>query len=642
MAITERFKQAWRAFTNKDPTEPRFDYGISYSTKPDRPRISGGAEKTILNSFYTRIAVDASKVRLQHVQLDENENYVETLDTNLNRCFSQMANIDQTGRAFLEDCVISLLDEGNIAIVPVTTDRSAIEYDNFAIYELRVGKIITWYPKDVKLRVYNEEEGQYREIIMPKASVALVENPFYPIMNEYNTNVRKLVNKLAITDTFDEQAASGKLDIILQLPYAVKSETQLKMAQERRSTIETQLVGSKYGIAYIDGTEHITQLNRPAENNVMARIDYYKQELYKQMGISEEVLNGTAKEEVMNEYYEHVVEPILTAITEAMAVKFLSQKALTLHQSIRFYRKPIKFISNNSMAELADKLGRNGIVAPNEFRQLIGLKPSDQASANVLGNRNNLPQEMGVDEESLDPLNTYNDLQSEMKNLQSIDRSLEELDRISHRLGDDDVLEHYASEYYNPEKAHEYYEAHKRLKGYANRYGGSRGSTKSQNDKGKEVAAIAKYHINQEKKSKIEALNESLANKREANKQERKRAMTELKNNVSNLVSQYRSELENMNEAQKKHAKIKMRAEIKKLRAEADELRQQMSEYYTQISKELSESAKTEREGYNDEAAQKYADEIQKILKDPSLVGGQKKSSSSKVSWKLAVERNRK
>lgn len=648
MAITERFKQAWRAFTNKDPTQYEVRYlGTSYSTKPDRPRFTRGVDRTIVTAFYNRVAVDCATTRLQHVRLDDEDRFIEEIDSSLNYCFNQMANVDQTGRDFLRDCVISLLDEGCIAIVPITTDKSIVYNDTFEIDELRVAKIVTWFPKAVRVRLYDQEDGQFKEITLPKASVALVENPFYSVMNEPNSVLQRLIHKLALLDTIDEQNASGKLDLIIQLPYVIKTESRMKQAEERRGQIETQLTGSKYGIAYIDGSEHITQLNRPVENNLMTQVEYYTKMFYNQMGISEEIMNGTAKEEQWNEYFNHIIDPILTAITEAMTVKFLSLKARTLHQAIRYYNQPFRFVSMSSMAELADKLTRNEIVTGNEFRQFIGLKPSSQPSADELRNKNNLAsppgEETAVDEQSENPLMDLQDFQTDLNDLKSMDAQIDELEKLAHAEIVDGILIHkaYSSPYYDPVKAHEYYLRTYQHKGYENRYGGSRASTKGLNEKGREAARNVKENIKLQRQALDETVREKAAYSKDQAKAQKKQNIADTKSKLSSEISKLKAQLEGMNDAQKKHAKIKIRAEIEKLRSEADEIREALNEYYSKISEEISATKKSELEKNRVDADNTYADEIQRMLKDPSMTQKKKKKSEKEGSWKLKVERDR-
>ena len=387
--LRKRIKNAWNVFTSRDPTEqPVFhDYGISYGYRPDRIRLTRGNERSIVNAVYNRIAIDVASIDVKYVKTDENDVFIEEIDSFLNDVLQTEANIDQTGRNLMIDAVISLLDEGVIAIVPVDIDEDE-ETDSFDVLSLRVAKIIQWYPEHVKVRVYDEKTGYKRDIVINKRSVCIVENPFYSVMNEPNSTLQRLIRKLNLLDAIDEQTGSGKLDIIIQLPYVIKTEARKKQAEGRRKDIEAQLAGSKYGIAYTDGTERITQLNRPAENNLLTQIEYLTSMLYSQLGITEEVLNGTADEKTMLNYYNRTIEPIMSAIVDEMKRKLLTWNARKEGQSIKFFRNPFKLVPVTEMAEIADKFGRNEILTPNEIRGIVGFKPSDDPQANELRNRN--------------------------------------------------------------------------------------------------------------------------------------------------------------------------------------------------------------------------------------------------------------
>ena len=387
--LRKRIKNAWNVFTSRDPTEqPVFhDYGISYGYRPDRIRLTRGNERSIVNAVYNRIAIDVASIDVKHVKTDENDVFIEEIYSFLNDVLQTEANIDQTGRNLMIDAVISLLDEGVIAIVPVDIDEDE-ETDSFDVLSLRVAKIIQWYPEHVKVRVYDEKTGYKRDIVINKRSVCIVENPFYSVMNEPNSTLQRLIRKLNLLDAIDEQTGSGKLDIIIQLPYVIKTEARKKQAEDRRKDIEAQLAGSKYGIAYTDGTERITQLNRPAENNLLTQIEYLTSMLYSQLGITEEVLNGTADEKTMLNYYNRTIEPIMSAIVDEMKRKLLTWNARKEGQSIKFFRNPFKLVPVTEMAEIADKFGRNEILTPNEIRGIVGFKPSDDPQANELRNRN--------------------------------------------------------------------------------------------------------------------------------------------------------------------------------------------------------------------------------------------------------------
>lgn len=387
LTIGSRLKHAWNAFSgNRDPTT-RY-YGSSYGLRPDRPRFTRGNERSIVTALFNRMAMDVAAIDIQHVQLDENGRFQSIIKSGLNECLTLSANIDQTGRAFKQDIVMSMLDEGNIAIVPIDTTRDPNDTDSYDIESMRVGKIIEWYPAHVKVRVYNERTGKKEDLIMSKRIVAVVENPFYAVINEPNSTMQRLVRKLALLDAIDEQSGSGKLDLIIQLPYVVKSEARKKQAEDRRADIERQLSGSKYGIAYTDGTERITQLNRPVENNLMKQIEYLTNMLYSQLGMTPAVLDGTADEATMLNYYTRNTEPILAAIVDSMKRTFLTKTARTQNKSIAFFKDPFKLVLVNNMAEIADKFTRNEILSSNEVRQIIGMKPSKDPKADQLVNSN--------------------------------------------------------------------------------------------------------------------------------------------------------------------------------------------------------------------------------------------------------------
>lgn len=387
MSFGERLKHAWNVFLNRDPTEYQ-TIGSGYFYRPDRPRFSRGNERTIITSVYNRIALDAASITIQHVRLDDNHRFVSAVDSDFNGCLNLAANIDQTGRAFMQDVVMSMLDEGSVAIVPVDTSFNPKITGSYDIQSMRVGQIIDWYPAHVRVRLYNEQTGEKQEVVVPKSTVAIIENPFYAVMNEPNSTMQRLIRKLCLLDAIDEQSGSGKLDLIIQLPYVIKTESRRRQAEARRKDIENQLSGSKYGIAYTDGTEHITQLNRGVENNLMSQIEYLTSMLYSQLGITQSILDGTADERTMLNYYNRTIEPIISAIVDEMKRKFLTKTARTQKQSILFFRDPFKLVPVDKMAEIADKFTRNEILSSNEVRQIIGMKPSDDPKADELRNKN--------------------------------------------------------------------------------------------------------------------------------------------------------------------------------------------------------------------------------------------------------------
>lgn len=386
-SLGSRLKHAWNAFTSRDPTI-NMTVGPSYYYRPDRPRFSRGNERSIVTSVYNRIALDVSALDIKHTRLDENGRYIEDIKSGLNHCLTIEANIDQTSRAFIQDVVISMMDEGCVAIVPIDTTLNPLDTGGYDINTMRVGKIVQWYPRHVKVRIYNDRTGQKQDVMLPKTMVAIIENPLFAVMNEPNSTLQRLIRKLNLLDYIDEQSGSGKLDLIIQLPYIVKSEARKKQAEERRKSIEQQLSGSKYGIAYTDGTERITQLNRPVENNLMKQIEYLTSMLYSQLGITQAILDGSADEKAMLNYNNRTVEPIISAIADEMKRKFLTKTARSQGQSIEFFRDPFKLVPVENIAEIADKFTRNEIMSKNEFRQVIGMKPSDDPKADQLINSN--------------------------------------------------------------------------------------------------------------------------------------------------------------------------------------------------------------------------------------------------------------
>lgn len=394
MGFVDRLQHGWNAFMGRDPTQNYQNIGVSSYLRPDRPRFTRGNERSIVTSVYNRIALDVSAISIQHVRLDNNNRLKDQIDSGLNRCLTLSANIDQTGRAFVQDAVMSMLDEGCVAIVPVDTTINPSVSDSYDILSMRTAKILEWYPSHVKIRVYNEKIGRQEEVVVPKKMVAIVENPLYAVINEPNSTMQRLVRKLGLLDVTDEQTASGKLDLIIQLPYIIKTEARRQQAEERRKNIEMQLAGSKYGIAYTDGTERITQLNRSLENNLMKQIEYLTSMLYSQLGITQSILDGTADEKTMLNYYSRTIEPIISAIVDEMRRKFLTKTARSQHQSILFFRDPFKLVPVNDIAEIADKFTRNEIMTSNELRQVVGMKPSDDPKADMLINSNlNQPEE---------------------------------------------------------------------------------------------------------------------------------------------------------------------------------------------------------------------------------------------------------
>lgn len=393
--IASRFKHAWNAFMNRDPTK-YMSLGIGNSYKPDRVRMSGGNERSIVTSIYNRIALDAAAISIQHVKLDKNGRFIDVVNSGLNYCLSLEANLDQTGRDFIHDAVMSMLDEGCVGLVPVDTSDDPDETGAYQIDTIRTAKILEWFPAHVRLRVYNERTGRKEDITVSKRSVALIENPMFAVINEPNSTMQRLIRKLRLLDAIDEHNGSEKLDLIIQLPYVVKSPARQEQAAQRQRDVEDQLKNSRYGVAYIDGTERVIQLNRAIENNLMGQIEYLTSMLYSQLGITDSIMNGTADEPTMLNYYNRTIEPILSALIDEMKRKFLTKTARSQGQSIQMYRDPFKLVPVNSMAEIADKFTRNEIMTSNEIRQVIGMKPSSDPRADELRNKNlSEPSESG-------------------------------------------------------------------------------------------------------------------------------------------------------------------------------------------------------------------------------------------------------
>ena len=390
MGFINRLKHSWNAFMNKDPTS--YSYGANLGAasydNPTRPRLTRGNERSIVTTIYNKISTDAAAIDIEHVMLDDNKRYTDTVEDGLNYCLTTEANIDQASRAFKQDIVLKLLDEGCVAIVPVDTTMDPVHGNVYDIQSMRTATILNWYPQSVRVRIYNDRTGNFEELVLPKKMVAIIENPFYAIMNEQNSTAHRLKRKLSILDFIDDRSGSNKLDLIIQLPYTIKSELKREQARERRKELTDQLANSEYGIAYIDSTEHVTQLNRSIENNLLKQVEYFTNLLFSQLGMTMEILNGTADENAMNNYYNGIVEPILAAVVDEMNRKFLTKTARTKGHAIKYFRDPFKLVSTTNLAELADKFTRNCIMTSNEFRQVIGLRPVDDPKADMLTNNN--------------------------------------------------------------------------------------------------------------------------------------------------------------------------------------------------------------------------------------------------------------
>lgn len=420
MKFTDRIKHSWNAFLNRDPTYNYRDLGgPSYGYRPDRMRFTRGNERSIVTSVYNRIALDAASIDIMHVQLDKNDRFESVRDSALNECLTRNANIDQTGRAFIQDVVMSMLDEGCVAIVPVDTTFNPDVTNSYDINTMRTAKIVEWYPAHVKVNLYNDRTGRKEDLILPKKTVAIIENPLYAVINEPNSTMQRLIRKLNLLDVIDEQSGSGKLDLIIQLPYVIKTDARRQQAEQRRKDIEMQLSGSKYGIAYTDGTERITQLNRSVDNNLMKQIEYLTSMLYSQLGITQAILDGSADDKTMLNYYNRTIEPIVSSIVDEIQRKFLTKTAITQKQAILYFRDPFRLVPVNEIAEIADKFTRNEIMTSNEIRQIVGMKPSKDPNADELRNKN-LSESNEMIKEKQSDNNNLEDNQSEGGNQNGI------------------------------------------------------------------------------------------------------------------------------------------------------------------------------------------------------------------------------
>ena len=651
--IGTRLKNAWNAFTTSNKIFDYQELGNSSSYRPDIYRTrSIGNERSMVTAIYNRIAIDVASVKIQHVRLDDDGRFLSVIESEFNKCLTISANIDQTGRSFIQDITMSMMDEGIVAIVPVDTTADPRITGSYDINSMRTGKIIDWYPRHVKVRVYNDQTGQGQELILPKTSVAIVENPLYHVMNEPNSTMQRLIRKINLLDGIDEQSSAGKLDLIIQLPYIIKSDARRKQAEERRSDIEKQLAGSKYGIAYTDGTEKVTQLNRPISNNLMEQIQFLTSTLHSQLGITQAVLDGTADEKIMLNYMNRSIEPMVSAIVDAMKRTFLTKTALTQNQSIMSFRDPFKLVPIANIAEIADKFTRNEIMTSNEIRQLIGMRPSMDPKADELRNKNlNQPMDNQIlvdgtdsemteeefneqikilDDTEEDILNLENELNSLIGDIEHSDLS-EDPDDIYYSLDKfNDYLEHYASPYYNPEKAHEYYMRTRQLKG--------RKSTSSLNDSGKEAAMYVKDRLSSEKKLKNAKLKATYKTNMDIQRAERKKQLLAhreaIKVKIAGIRDTYKRHIKYLSEQFKKlgkddrkkqgesynKAKEKLREQINRdiqsLRNSNKIERDKVISKFRQSSKKLTSQYKSQTKSLKDEYDKKYISELDKIKVD--------------------------
>lgn len=667
MKFTDRLSHAWNAFKGNEfkYTVPQNGYYNQYSTsvRPDRIRYTMGNGDTIIAAIYTRMAIDCANINIEHARVDENDNYVETIKSGLNNALRIEANKDQTGKALIQDIVMSMFDEGVVAIVPIETDISPVVNGGYDILKLRTAKILEWYPDDIKVRLYNDEIGKKVDKIFPKKMVAIVENPFYSVMNEKNSVLKRLVSVLHKMDVINDQNASGKLDLIIQLPFLVKSPKRKEQAEARRAEVENQLAGSKYGVAYTDGTEKITQLNRAVENNLMSQVDYYTNLLYSQLGISKEVFEGTASEEQITNYYDRTINPIMSAICDEFCRKFLTKTARTQKQRIWFFKDPFELVPITKLAEVANSMIMNEVLTKNEVRGIIGFKPSDDPVADTLHNPQLYPEEdvPTDDQNELASPEEVADLQEQIDGFDEYDQQLDELEsQLSHSAidildeyfsddDDSDSLAHYASKYYDPVKAHEYYERTKKLKGRS-----------SLSEKGKEVADYVTKQLNSERDQKISASKtnttnslskakakhqarvQSSQNIRDANIAARKAATQKGIDNhntqMQNQISQLQDELREWGASGKAGKTKEIRNKIARLREknaeEKEKLQNELSSYseseryshsersassqsqYSNESSGIKNAGSKEVSGIREEYNNKLANEMDRIMKE--------------------------
>lgn len=638
MSIADRLYHAWSAFRYGDAYRyTKIDYGESSGWRPDITRFNLSNEQSFIASVYNRFAVDVAALNFRHVRVDENDRYLETIKSSLNDCLSTSANIDQTGRQFIQDLVISMFDEGNVGIMPTTGELNKNGLYIVDIGALRVCEIIQWYPEHVRVRAYNEKKGVKEETILPKSMVAIIENPFYAVVNEPNAMLKRLIRKLNYMDDFDAKVSAGKLDLIIQVPYVVKTDARKKMAEKRLQDIRGQLEGSNLGIAYADGTEKIIQLNRPIENALLPQVEYLTKLVYSQLGVDEEILNGTAGEEKMNNYMSRTIEPIATAIAEAVKRTFLTKTARTQGQSIMYFRDPFKLATLNQIADAADTFIRDQVLSANDIRACLGFKPDPNPQSDQLINPNMPQDDSGLMEVGGDEM-TEEDYQQAFADLDDIDAQLDELEGLV-----DGKLAHYASPYYDPKKAHEYYMRTRELKG--------RKSTATLNDQGKAAAKYVKEQLTTERKEKQQDSRDetnadisSVKSRAQQNiESARDRKLQQIENHkqlMNAKIETLRASLEGLSGAEKKAKSAEVKADISSLReqnkAQRDELNAEYKEYTARIRSQRSEDISdlrtegaADRKRIKSEYDEKYIDELDRIKADPTMIKQKKSSSKS-------------
>ena len=599
-SVRDRLAHAWNAFRGEQ-TKAYNSYdinGMNYSYRPDLMRFSSASAGTLISSIYTRIAIDVASVDIMHARVDDNENFLEEIKSNLNNCLRVEANTDQSARSFIRELVLSLFGEEAIAVVPVDTTFDPSRSDSYDIRSMRTGKILEWFPKHVKVDVYNEEDGQHHQLLLEKKYVAIVENPL-ALVTKNNTTVSRIAEKLVMMDKLDVLASSGKLDLILQLPYVVKSELRKNQAEKRSQAIEDQLKNSTYGIAYIDGTERITQLNRPVDNNMLSQIKYLTEQLFNQLGLTEEIYKGTASEEAMLNYYNRTIEPLLAAICNEFKRKFLTKTARSQGQTIMFIRNPFKLTPIGTVAEMADRFTRNEILTSNEIRGIIGFKPSGEPQADELRNKN-----LNADNSGFAGAQTISPGDPEDQ-LAELDEADEALNDAEYEINHTDLEHAYASKYYDPQKAHEYYMRTRELKG--------RRTTKGLNEAGKMAAKYVHKQISEERREKTK----DHGLKGQSNiKQEREKISAQNKEATEQMTDKakaLRDSIKGLPKEQRAAKREQIIAQIAQMRAQNKQKREELQAYLKGEQVKTSEDHKKVSAEYKEEADAKYDSELEKI-----------------------------
>lgn len=642
-------KRVWNAFTQRDPPNDSSritdfystDIGqISYS-RPDRVVLKRGQERTILSSIMNRIAIDASALKVVHCRVDEEDRYLETIDSKLNRCFKTQANLDESARAFRLNLILSLLDEGDIAIVPTYTDADPRVTDSYDIYEMRVGKVVQWWPEYVKIDLYNDKKGIHEYVTLPKRMVALIENPLSHIMNDPNSTAKRLNEKLSLLDYIDKDHSSGKLNLLFQLPYEARTDKKKAHVENRRQAIKKQLTDDPYGIAYIDSTERVIQLNRSVENGLFEQVEYYTKMLMSQLGMTEEILNGKASEQELTNYYNMTIEPIISVILEEMKRKFLSSNAITRGESIRAFRDIFKMATLTSIANAADSLIRNEVLTSNDVRaDGLGYRPSDDPKADQLANPNINPQ----DREQAGLIDTEKDESGELQlqQLDEYDRQLDELEaQLNHMDEDEDSLSHseYKSKYYDPVKAHEYYEKTKAARGL---YKGVYKTGNTLNEKGKEAQAYIKKRIDEEKTSKINAENKKTEAKIKAKNENVKKQLQQHTDEMNNRITALQEYLKDLPESVKKVRSANIKKQIDLLKSKNAAQRKMIINAYSLDKKTMLKDRQTANDRIKTDYQNTYDNEIEKLKSDSRYVKTKTKTKTSNKSTKKSTKKKTK